>query len=491
MTRILLHHISKSYPGVQALKQVDLNIVQGEIQAICGENGAGKSTLMHILSGNLQPDSGIISIENKIVAIKSPRDAFSLGISTVHQHLSLVDNLSVAENIFANLQPINSLGIIQKKELYKNTQALLDQLNLDIDPKTLVRHLSPPQQQMVEIAKALAKNPTVLILDEPTASLTEKETKILFTIIRRLKNEGKSILYISHRLDEVFLLADRITILKDGVQQGSFDTRQLTMDLLIKKMVGREIKSIKSLSFVQNDHLLEVRKIAGQGFKDISFLLKRGEILGMSGLVGSGRTAIARAIFGVDPIIQGEIIFKNNRLNNQNVAEAIHQGIAYVPEDRKSEGLFQGMSLMSNVISVNPDKLFNGSYFKRKQAEQLTLSSIAKFNIKCTGIHQKVIELSGGNQQKIVLAKWLNIAPDLLIVDEPTHGIDIGAKFEIYELLQSLAQAGKGILMISSDLPELLGICDRILVIKNGNVAGEFSAHEATEEKIINLASNE
>lgn len=491
MTHLKLHQITKVFPGVKALNAVDLEVLPGEIHALCGENGAGKSTLMNILAGNLQPDEGHIFINDRQVKIKTPQDAFEYGVSIVYQQLSLVESLSVAENIFANHQPVSRWGIIQFDELYSKAESLLTQLHLNkINPRTLVSKLSPAEKQMVEIAKALSKKPSTFILDEPTASLTERETKTLFTILKNLKGQGVSIVYISHRLEEIFLLTDRVSILKDGKYQGTFPTENLTKDELIKRMVGREIKSFRAESYGQEEILLSVKGLAGKLFQDITFQLHRGEIIGLAGLVGAGRTEIARAIFAADDVTAGEIVLRKERLQTKHPAESVSKGIAYVPEERKSLGLFSDMSIQDNLIAGKLKNAMRGKLFDHTKAKKLAEDSIARLGIIATGVQQKAGNLSGGNQQKVVLAKWLLTNPDVLIVDEPTHGIDVGAKFEIYEILKTLASEGKGIIMISSDLPELLGLCDRILVIKQGRLAGELSRNEASEEKILALASN-
>jgi len=491
MTHLKLHRISKAFPGVKALQAVDLDIQPGEIHALCGENGAGKSTLMNILAGNLQPDEGTVTINDQPVNINSPQDAFDKGISIVYQHLSLADNLSVAENIFANQHPTSSWGIIQFDELYRQTALFLQQLHLDkINPRTLVSRLSPAEKQLVEVAKALSKKPSVFILDEPTASLAERESRTLFTILKKLKDEGVSIVYISHRLEEVFLLADRISILKDGKYQGTFKKEDLTKDELIRRMVGREIQSLKTASYVQEEILLSVKNLTGERFREITFQLHRGEILGLAGLIGAGRTEIARALFGADKVISGEVVLRNERLHAKHPAESISKGMAYVPEERKTLGLFPEMSIQDNMIAGKFKNALQGRFYNPAKAKLLAVNSTAQLGISTPGVQQKVVNLSGGNQQKVVLAKWLLTNPDVLMVDEPTHGIDVGAKFEVYEILKTLASQGKGIIMISSDLPELLGICDRIVVIKQGSLVGEFSRNEATEEKILALASN-
>lgn len=491
MATLQLQHISKLFPGVRALDNVSLNFLPGEIHALCGENGAGKSTLMNILAGNLQPNEGEIIINEKVESIHTPQDAFKLGISIVYQQLSLVDCLSVAENIFANQQPCNAWGIIQFDELYKKTDVLLQQLHLKaIDSRTLVSNLSPAQKQMVEIAKALSKSPSIFILDEPTASLSENETRILFRILQNLKLQGIAIIYISHRLEEIFLLADRISVLKDGKFQGTFLKADLTKDALVKCMVGRELNTLKSKSYKQNEVLLSVSNLTGNKFNDITFNLHQGEILGLAGLVGAGRTEIARAIFGADHIVSGEVVLRNSKFVTTHPQESISEGMAYVPEERKTLGLFPEMTILDNIIVGKLENALQRGLYNSVRAKELATELAGKLRVVTPDIQKKVNNLSGGNQQKVVLAKWLLTKPDVLIVDEPTHGIDVGAKFEIYEILKALAEEGKGIIIISSDLPELLGICDRIVVIKKGMVAGEISSSEATEEKIMALASN-
>ena len=491
MAHLSLKNICKSFPGVKALDAVELTVLPGEIHALCGENGAGKSTLMNVLAGNLQPDDGTININGQQQIIDTPQTAISLGISIVYQHLSLVDNLNVAENIFANQQPKNKFGVIQFDKLYQQTTSLLQQLNLsEINPRTLVSKLSPAQKQMVEIAKALSKKPSIFILDEPTASLTEKETISLFSILQKLKSEGVAIIYISHRLEEIFLLAGRISILKDGKYQGTFLQKDITKHELIKRMVGRELVTLKAASNLQAGLLLSVKKLTAKRFNNISFQLHCGEILGLAGLVGAGRTEIVRAIFGADDFASGEILFKNEKLPVSHPAQSISIGMAFVPEERKSLGLFPEMSIQDNIISGKLSNALVGRWYNQKRVKQLAIKSTDKLNIVTPGVQQKVNNLSGGNQQKVVLAKWLLTNPDVLIIDEPTNGIDVGAKFEVYEILKSLAASGKGIIIVSSDLPELLGICDRILVIKKGLLAGELLHASATEEKIMALASN-
>lgn len=490
MTSLLLRDITKLFPGVKALDRVTLDVQPGEIHALCGENGAGKSTLMNILSGNLRPDSGSIVLNDQELVLRNPKEAFEQGIAIVYQHLSLVDSLSVAENIYANQQPKNKWGLIQFEELHAKTTLLLEKLKLqNIKSKTLVGKLSPSHKQMVEIAKALSKHPSILILDEPTASLTDRETKTLFDILLTLKEHGVSIIYISHRLEEVFLLSDRISILKDGKSQGTYLTKELTKEILITKMVGRPLKALKTISSKRDDVVLEVKDLSAQKFNHISFALHQGEILGLAGLIGAGRTEIARAIFGLDRITAGEILFRNQRYLSKHPEEAIKKGLGFVVEERKALGLFQGMNIQDNIVAACLNHVMPSGFYNKAKAEKIAGDAKAKLGISAHGLQQLVVNLSGGNQQKVMLAKWLLTEPEVLIVDEPTHGIDIGAKYEVYEILKSLADNGKGILIISSELPELIGLCDRIIVIRKGNVAGELSGKDMTEENIMQLAT--
>ena len=370
MAGIQLKNISKEFPGVKALSDVSLNIERGEIHALCGENGAGKTTLMNIVAGNLQADSGWIQIDEIKVSFENPQAAFAKGIAVVYQHLSLVSSLSVAENIFANQQPVNGWGLIQFDALYKKTSDLLRQLDIgDINPRRLVEKLSPAQRQMIEIAKALSREPSILILDEPTASLTYKETRKLFEILRSLKAKGTSIIYISHRLEEMFELADRISILKDGKFQGTFKAVDLTKQQLIKKMVGREIGLLKTSSTKTDEVLLIAKNISGVKFSNISFQVHKGEILGLSGLVGAGRTEIVRALFGADPLHSGQILVRNKAYRPTHPSSAIRHGIAYNTEDRKSEGLFPDMTIAENIVVASMSRIMTSGFYNRHQAK--------------------------------------------------------------------------------------------------------------------------
>ncbi len=467
---------------------MSLSLEAGEVHALCGENGAGKSTLMNILAGVLQPDSGQITINGKEVNISDPNQAVSLGIAIVFQQLSLFDNLTVAENIFANQLPTRG-AFVDKTLLNIKTNELLKCLSIsDLMVDEQVCNLSVGQKQLVEIAKALAKKPRWLLLDEPTASLSEREAQTLFDLVRQLKKEGVGIIYISHRMAEIFTLADRITVLKDGTYQGTWTAKEILPEELIRKMVGRDIQQAEHQNFVKKEVLLEIKNLTGNGFQSISFQLHRGEILGFAGLAGAGRTEIAKAIFGANQVTSGEIWVKNHEKTIHHPADAIAAGIGYVPEERKTLGLFLDMSIQDNIVAARLSEAKKGGLFDRSMLTGIAQKFKEKLRIYTPNVIQRVGNLSGGNQQKVVLAKWLLTNPDVLIVDEPTHGVDIGAKFELYEMLRELARQGKGVLIISDELTELIYLCDRALVIKNGRIAGEVTKEKMTEEELISLA---
>ncbi len=481
-----LQHISKHYPGVKALDKVSLSIKEGEVHAICGENGAGKSTLMNIISGSVIPNEGKIWLKGQELRCKNPKEAYEKGIAIVHQERSLIDSLSIAENVFAGRAPRNKWGLIQRKKLYSQTQKLLQELGLtSLSPTRLVATLSPAQKQMVEIAKALSVNPDVLILDEPTSSVGEKETQLLFDILRDLKQKGKAIIYISHRMAEIFQIADTITVLKDGQHQGTFPAHELNQSALIKLMVGRELTTSQFPSYRQKEVMLEVEGLSGEGFNDISFQISKGEIFGWAGLVGAGRTELAMAIFGATPFMLGKLCLDGLQYQFHHPREAVEAGIAYVPEERKSLGVFLENSILENIQAVQLKQPFWMSPDTKTQATTLQ----KKLQIKTPSLSQKVGLLSGGNQQKVLLAKWLATQPRLLIVDEPTHGIDVGAKAEIYQILKELAEEGLSIMLISSELPELLLMADRIGVMKEGRLVDIVDKAEASEERLLKLAT--
>lgn len=486
--------ITKIFPGVKALDSVDIKIKKGEVHALVGENGAGKSTLMMILGGVYKPDAGEIFIDGEKVSIDSPQDANRKGISVVYQELSLVPNLSIAENIFVNRQPVKSLNMIDWKLLHQKTREMLSQFDMEeLDPTTLVKDLSIANQQVVEILKAMSFNPKILILDEPTSSLTDTEVKQLFNNIQKLKDRGIAIIYISHHLHELFEIADTVTVLRDGKYICSESIKNIDEDFLVTNMVGRKIENIygsREKDAVSDEILFKAVSISRKGaFKDISFSVKKGEILGFAGLIGAGRTEVGRAIFGAEPIEEGEIFLKGKKLNINNPRQAIKNGIGYMTEDRKSQGLFLSFNICQNIISNRLSDFCENGFIKDRKVEAESCVCVEKFGIATPDTNQLVERLSGGNQQKVLLATWFGIKPDLLIVDEPTRGVDVGAKSDIYKLLRELADTGVGIMLISSDLPEILGISDRIIVMKDGKIVGELDRAEATEEKVIALAT--
>jgi ABC-type sugar transport system ATPase subunit len=488
-------NIRKAFPGTQALDGVSFDLLPGEVHALVGENGAGKSTLVNILSGVIRPDAGEIRIVGRPVHIANPRQAQELGIGTVFQELSVVPALSVAENIFANRAPTRTLlDLIDWPALYVNTRALLDPFEADIDPRTLVRNLNISARQIVEIAKALSLNARILILDEPTTALTPDEVQLLFRVIRRLRAAGLGIVFISHRMQEVLDIADRVTVLRDGRLVGTYPASQLTVDDLIRLMVGRELSAM----FDRHDSkaaegagapLLRVQGLSGSGFQDVSFVLRRGEIVGLAGLKGAGRSELARALVGAQPVQAGELWVDGRRVAIHSPMDAAVLGIGYLPADRKSEGLFLDMTVRDNVAAASLSRLSRFGLVDTRRAELMAQNFVHRLAIHTPGVYQVVRRLSGGNQQKVMLARWLARQPKILIVDEPTRGIDVGTRAEIHHLLRELADQGVGIIVISSDLTELLGLSDRILVMREGRITGQLDAAEADEQKVMALAA--
>jgi ABC-type sugar transport system ATPase subunit len=484
---LVLRNISKSFSGVRALHDVTIGFNQAEVHALCGENGAGKSTLMNIIAGNLKPDSGTINWNNAPLILRSTAEAKQLGIAIVYQEGSLSDALSVAENIFAGTPPVNHAGLIDFRKLHELASQLLQQLKVSgIDPRTAVSRLSAEQKKLVEIAKALAIKPSLLILDEPTASITNDKTEVLFHIIQLLKSQGVGIIYISHRMEEIMRISDRISVLKDGVLQGTTTPAQSSIDDVIRMMVGRNISLENTAREIQSKGvLLQVEQLQGDDFEGISLEIKKGEIFGLAGLQGSGRTSLARTIFGDLKPASGRILLNGKQLHHRHPEDAMNNGIAYIPEDRKLLSLFLQKSVQEN-IAVSRQR---SGWHNEEQVRAMSDSYVRELSIKTPSSMQQVRKLSGGNQQKVVIAKWLSIDPDLLIVNEPTHGVDVGARSEIYQLLKELTERGKSILLISSDLPELLLMCHRIGVMYRGKLKKIFSGDEATEEKITAVAS--
>jgi ABC-type sugar transport system ATPase subunit len=494
MTEVLkAENISKSFPGVLAVDDVSFTVERGEILALVGENGAGKTTLTQVLGGAHVPDSGNIILEGQPVVFHSPEDAIHAGISMVFQELSLVGSLSVAENIFANRQPVGQLNNIHWNELYRDTEEFLNRFELDLDPKGLVKRLSMGEQQTLEILKAISTNPKVLILDEPTSSLTEAEIIYLFQNIRKLQEQGMSFIYITHKLSEIFQIASRVIVLRDGKFVGSKNISEVTESDLVSMMVGRQITDLYSTvsKTAAKDEYFKVKNLTRKGsFENITFSLRRGEILGLAGLVGAGRTDAGRAIFGIDPKDSGQIFLNGEQLKISSPEDAIQKNLAYLTEDRKAEGLFLGMSIRENVIAPSIRAFTSRiDFLKQRQINHFAEEEVAKFSIATPSIAKEVLTLSGGNQQKVLVAMWMGIRPEVIIFDEPTRGVDVGARAEIYQKLREFAAEGTGILMISSDLPELIGMCDRILVMHNGRIKGEIQRKDFSEELILSYAT--
>jgi len=484
--------ISKSFPGVQALKNVDFVLLRGEIHGLVGENGAGKTTLMRILTGVLPMDSGTIILRGKPVHIENPKHAQLLGISVIHQELSVLPNLTVGQNILLGREPRSFLPfLVDWKKLYLASREHLRRLNIEIDPRIPLSELSVAQRQMVEIARALSFQADIIVMDEPTSALTEKEIESLFSLMRSLREQGISIIFISHKIEEIFSIVDRVTVLRDGALVGSMPISAIKMEEVVKMMVGRELKEMfPKASVPQKEVVLSVRNLRrGKELQGISFDLHRGEILGLAGLVGSGRTLVARAIFGADPLEEGEIWIEGKRVHISSPQEAISKGIGFLPEDRKAQGLFLGLPLSYNIAITGLKKLSFLGVLLFNKIKGLALEFVKKLRIKTPSVLQVARNLSGGTQQKVVLAKWLALKPKILILDEPTRGIDVGAKAEIHAIMSDLAKQGVAILMISSELPEIMGISDRILVMHEGRITGEFRREEATQDKIMLCAT--
>ncbi|MBP6965325.1 MAG: sugar ABC transporter ATP-binding protein [Armatimonadetes bacterium] len=484
--------ITKTYPGVRALDGVDFEVRRGEVHALLGENGAGKSTLMKILAGAQPMDSGQILIDGVPAHITSPQKAMELGISIIYQEFNLVPYLNAAENIFLGREPGASIpGFVDFGTMYSEAQAVIDHLGVKLNVRTPVNRLSVAQQQMVEIAKATSRNATIIAMDEPSATLTEHELDSLFELMRSLKAKGVSIVYISHRLEEIFQIADRVTVLRDGRYVGTKDVSDLDKDEMIRMMVGRELKEkIPKQSCEIGGAMLEVRGLSRRGaLENINLKARKGEVLGIAGLVGAGRTELARAIFGADPIDSGEVVLDGKAVNIRSPKDAIKLGIGLVTEDRKSLGLILGMVIRENITLANLDAVTRLGFVNQREEKRAATRFIEDLMIKTPSSEQQVQNLSGGNQQKVVLAKWLFTESRVLIFDEPTRGIDVGSKVEIYQLMNRLAATGAAIIMISSELPEVLGMSDRILVMHDGRIAGELSRDEATQEKIMWLAT--
>ena len=486
-----LRKITKRFSGVEVLHEVSFTLKPGEVHALLGENGAGKSTLVKVITGIHQPDGGEILLNGEHVHFGDPRDSRQAGVAAIYQELSLFPDLDVAENIFVGRQPAATGGRIDWKKLYEEAGKLLTSLGVHLDLKQKARSLSIAQQQMVEIARAFSINARILIMDEPTSSLTLNEVADLFRLVRRLRNEGTAIIFISHRLEELFEIADRVTVLRDGAYVDTRMLKDVSRDDLIRLMVGRTISNLFPKQDVKaGEVVLKVENLSHTGlFENISFELRKGEILGMAGLVGAGRTDVARAIFGVEPPTSGKIEIEGREVRVTSPQQAIGLGLAYVPEDRQLHGLIPPMNITSNISLPMLGQYARRGWLRDKVERAAAFSAARQMEVRANNIWQKARELSGGNQQKIVLAKWLSTKPRIMILDEPTRGIDVGTKAAVHALMSKLASEGMAILMISSELPEVLGMSDRILVMREGHLTGHFTRAEATQEKIISAAT--
>ncbi|WP_321915771.1 MULTISPECIES: sugar ABC transporter ATP-binding protein [unclassified Paraburkholderia] len=491
---ISVSKLSKSFPGVRALHEVQFELMAGEVHALMGENGAGKSTLMKILAGVYTRDSGDILYDGQHVAFASPREAQAVGVGIIHQELQLMNHLTVAQNMFIGREPRGRLGLfLDEDKLNAQAHAILARMHVQLDPRTVVGSLTVASQQMVEIAKALSYDSRVLIMDEPTSALNDAEIAELFRIIRQLKERGVGVVYISHKMDELKQIADRVTVLRDGEYVATVGAADTSVQAIIGMMVGRTLADVAPYQgpAQQGEVALEVKHLnAGPLVKDVSFTLRKGEILGFAGLMGAGRTEVARAVFGADPVESGEIFVKGAKASIKTPSDAVAHSIGYLSEDRKRFGLATGMDVESNIVMSNLGKFLSLNLFlRRMQIRKTAAHFISLLAIRTPSPTQPVRLLSGGNQQKIVIAKWLERNCDVLFFDEPTRGIDVGAKSEIYKLLRALAEQGKAIVMISSELPEILRMSDRIVVMCEGRITGELSASEASQERIMHLAT--
>ncbi|MCA1591933.1 MAG: sugar ABC transporter ATP-binding protein [Acidobacteria bacterium] len=488
-----MRHIRKTFPGVVALDDVDFELRRGEVHILLGENGAGKSTLMKILSGAYQKSAGEIILDGAEVEIKNPRHAQTLGISIIYQEFNLIPHLSIGENIFLGREPERLPGLIDQRTIFQTATRALSGLGLNLNPRKLVKELRVAEQQMVEVAKALSLDARILIMDEPTAALTEHEIEELFATIRRLKEQGVSIVYISHRMEELFEIGDRVTVLRDGRTVGTYNVREIGKSELIRLMVNRELTELfPKERAARGAEVLRVEGLSTQGgLKDVSFTLHKGEVLGIAGLLGAGRTELARAIFGLDTITAGTIYVNGAARRIGSPRAAINSGIGFLTEDRKSQGLVLPLSVTENLCLPSVDKFSSWGIVDAGEERQVAGRYVKDLRIKTPSLDQKVVFLSGGNQQKVVLSKWLCCESEVFIFDEPTRGVDVGAKAEIYQLMNRLTATGVAIIMISSELLEVLGMSDRILVMRGGRITGEFSSEEATQEKILQCALEE
>lgn len=496
--RLEMRGISKAFPGVQALNQAQLSVRPGTVHALMGENGAGKSTLMKCLFGIYSMDEGEVLLDGEPQKILNPLDALSKGLAMVHQELQPIPDRSIAENIFCGRYPLKSIGPFKwtnDKGMVEQAQKWLEEVHLNIDAGSKLRELSISQMQIVEIAKAVSMDAKLVILDEPTSSLTESEVENLFGIINELRSKGVSVIYISHKMDEILRISDDVTIMRDGQYVGTWEAKELTIEFIISKMVGRELTNVyPPKNNIPGEVVMQVRgleSILPNSFKDVDFDLKKGEILGFAGLVGAQRTELMEAIFGLRNIKSGEVYIGGNKFTAKRPADAIRSKIGLITEDRRGSGIFGVLSVKDNVsIASLNNYLEAGIMLNDKKIDDLVNDNVGKLSIKTPSLKTQIQSLSGGNQQKVIISRWLANNPDILIMDEPTRGIDVGAKYEIYQIMLDLANEGKSIIMISSELAELLGVADRIAVMCNGRLTGVVEGKDANQEKIMQLATS-
>lgn len=487
-----LSHLTKKFPGMIAVNNVSLQINKGEVHIIIGENGAGKSTLVKMMAGIYPADSGIMKLEGEDYMPAGIQEAQAKGINIIHQELNVMPNRTVAQNVFVGREPVKGpLRIIDIKKMNKDCQELLESLEIDIRPTALIRDLSIAQRQMVEVAKALSTESRLLIMDEPTSSLTYTEIENLFRMTRKLKEEGVAIIYISHRMQELMEIGDVVTVMRDGCHVATKNISEVDMDEIIYLMVGRKIENVYNRSYQKpGEVILETRNIQGQQFRHINIQVRKGEIVGFAGLVGAGRSEVMKAVFGFDKIEKGEVVLKGETINTKGYGthKAVEKHISFVPEDRKQEGLCISMSIKDNIIMAALPRLASHYMIKQSVVEQESDKGVKKLKISTTSNDKRVSNLSGGNQQKVVVAKWMACESEVFIFDEPTRGIDVGAKSEIYSLMNELAKRGAAILMVSSDLPEIIGLADRIYVMRDGEITGEVQREEFSQEYILEIA---
>jgi ABC-type sugar transport system ATPase subunit len=478
--------ISKKYPGTLALDRVNFDLYPGEVHALVGENGAGKSTLMSILAGVIKPDGGTLQMDGNPIQLRDPHDAQAKGISIVFQELALSPNMSVAENIFTNSQPVGRSGLINFNKMYDQAHQTMESFGVDLNSRAPLRNYSLAVQQIVEITRATHRKARVLLLDEPTSAIGQRETEQLFQVIRSLSKSGVGVVYVSHKLDEVFAISDRITVLKDGKWMATVNTADTSVDEVVHFMVGRDLKALfPERDNAQGTPVLEARNLSGGKFSDISLTAYAGQILGLFGLTGAGRTELARAIFGIDPVLSGEILLDGQVVKVRHPGDAMRLGITYITEDRKIDGLFLEMSIRNNIAATNLEQVSQGEFINNRRLNRLTQELVERLQIKVHNLEQGLNHVSGGNQQKVLFSKWLARNPKVLIADEPTRGVDVGSKADIHRLLYELARQGAAVVMISSELPEIMGLSDRIVVMHQGHLVAQYLPNDVTEDQIV------